>query len=162
MKALSRLDTPAPSSIFSNLILGAGAGSAAGVAGVSAAGSLLLAFLTDFFTPSGSVPVSVSDVLACLLLGLGVLCDLFTGLRKISSCPAPLSLSLSSVLALADLLLALALGVGGGGISSSSAAIVLSCESASVMPLLVRRARARAFRILRDCGRTCSLNISIS
>jgi hypothetical protein len=114
VNADSLLDTPAPSSTAPNFIRGGGAYAT----GVGA--SLLRDFRPDFFMPSTSVPDSVSEALACLLLALGVL---FVGLFIV----ATLSDSLSSALTLPDGFLPdLARGVGGGGISSSSAPIVLS------------------------------------
>ena len=51
---------------------------------------------------------------------------------------------------------------GGGRMGCSSSKVPASERSALVMPLLVRRARERAERILRDWGRTLSVKISMS
>lgn len=136
MKALSLLDVRETGTSSSSSTFSSGAGEGVGGA------TLFLDFRADFLmVPSASVPVSVSDGRACLLLALGVL---FVGLRNTDR-----SDSLSSDLTLVVVFLDLTRGVGGGGISSSSPT-VLSCESASVIPLLVRLARALAARILRD------------
>lgn len=115
MKALSLLDTPAPSFITLCFIGGSiGVGAAVGVGA-----SLFRDLRADLCTGSGSVPVSVSEALGCL--ALGVLVVLFVGLLATGT-----SDSLSSDFTLVVLLPDLARGVGGGGISSSSTPTVLS------------------------------------
>lgn len=113
MKALSLLgatrETGISSSESSSLISGAGDG--------DGGATLFLDFRAAFLTvPLISVPVSVSEGRACLLLALGVL---LVGLRETGG-----SGSLSSDLVLEGVFLDRTLGVGGGGMSSSSAMLL--------------------------------------
>ena len=71
------------------------------------------------------------------------------------------SISISSDRSLDDAFLLAVRGVGAGGIlsSASSSVTVLSCESASVIPLLVLRARARVAKIPLALGLSSSSKI---